>query len=93
MLFVSSIRSSSEDRPVVTIDFMEKVLTKDVDAVLSVIKAEWDIAMQAEVVEKRSSDFTSPGSARKCRRLTAEPSTPGRSGHEKEDAKCASGGD
>ena len=63
MLFVSSIRSSSEDRPVVTIDLMEKVLTKDVDAVLSVIKAEWDIAMQAEVVEKRSSDFAAPESA------------------------------
>ena len=78
MLFVSSIRSSSGDRPVVTIDFMEKVLTKDVDAVLSVIKAEWDIAMQAEVVEKRSNGFASPESAHKCRKLTVEPSTPGR---------------
>ena len=47
MLFVSSIRSSSGNRPVVTIDFMEKVPPKDVDAVLSVITAEWDIAMQA----------------------------------------------
>ena len=93
LLFVSSIRSSSEDRPVVTIDFMEKVLTKDVDAVLSVIKAEWDIAMQAEVVEKRSSDFASPQSARKCRKLTAEPSTPGKSGHKKGDDTCASGCD
>ena len=49
MLFVSSIRSSSGNRPVVTIDFTEKVPPKDVDAVLTVIKAEWDIAMQAEV--------------------------------------------
>ncbi len=57
MLFVSSMRSSSEDRPVGTIDLTEKVLTKDVDAVLSVIKAEWDTAMQAEVVEKPSSDL------------------------------------
>jgi hypothetical protein len=79
LLFVSSMRSSSGGNPVATIDFMEKVLTKDVDAVLSVIKAESDMALQATVVEKRSSDFTSPGSARKCRRLTAEPSTPGRS--------------
>lgn len=93
LLLVSSIRSSSGGNPVVTLDFMEKVLTKDVDAVLSVIQTESEMALQAAIVEKRSSDFTSPGSARKCRRLTAEPSTPGRSSREGERAARVAGGD